>query len=368
MFPDHLFRLGWNLDRQSQLQALDDSTLVPARIAVQHRGAYGLLGCSASTGHLAGRFHLDGDATRLPAVGDWVAVRPAGDLAIIHAVLPRQSLLERRRPGSAEAVEAQAIAANLDVVFIVAVATPGRGLNLRRAERYLAAVLASGARPVLVLNKADLVAPAAAEAALVELATLAPGVSCLATSAFSGDGVADLRGALGSGGAALTAAFVGPSGVGKSSLVNRVLGDARQSTALVRLTDDKGRHTTTRRELIELPEGGALIDTPGMREFGLVDAGAGIDETFAEVEALAHGCRFRDCAHRGEPGCAVAEALARGELGEDRLASFDKLRREEAFAERRQDPRSQAASKGRWKVIHKQQRARRRVDPKLRDD
>jgi ribosome biogenesis GTPase / thiamine phosphate phosphatase len=243
------------------------------------------------------------------------------------------------------------------------VSVPGRGLNLRRAERYLAAVFASGARPVLVLTKADLTDDV--DTALAALSTLAPGVTCLATSAASGSGLDHLRAALPPG---ATGALVGSSGVGKSSLLNALLGHQRLDTALVRLTDDKGRHTTTRRELIALPDGGLLIDTPGMREFGLWDAGAGIDETFADVESLAAGCRFRDCRHLDEPGCAVTAAVASGALGGARLASFEKLRREEQFLERQRDPRRNAASKGRWKVIHKEQRARKRVDPKLRDD
>jgi ribosome biogenesis GTPase / thiamine phosphate phosphatase len=357
-----LFRLGWTHERQLQLEALatraQAPTLCPARVAVQHRGAYGLLGGAVTTGQLAGRLRHDPGGEPWPAVGDWVAVQPAATLGLIHHILPRTSLLERRRPG---AHLQQVIAANVDVVFIVS--APARGLNLRRVERYLAAVFASGARPVLVLNKADLAQTDGGE--LETLASLAPGVVCLATSAASGAGLAELRAELPVGS---TGALVGASGVGKSSLLNRLLGDERQSTATVRLIDDKGRHTTTRRELCEVPAAGSLIDTPGMREFALWDAGAGIEQTFADVEGLAAQCHFRDCRHQGEPGCAVAQAVAAGTLGDDRLASFEKLQREERFWERQNDPRSNAASKGRWKVIHKQHRARKRVDPKLRDD
>jgi ribosome biogenesis GTPase len=287
-----------------------------------------------------------------------VAVQPAVGGGVIHHVLPRSSLLARRRP---LAHQAQAVAANIDLVFVVTSAE--RSPNLRRIERYLTVVWSSGARPVVVLNKSDLSPDLASDRRA--LAAMGAGVACIETSATSGAGLDLLRAQLPVG---LTGAMVGPSGVGKSSLLNRLLGEHRQDTTEVRLADSKGRHTTTRRQLFQLPDGGCLIDTPGMRELGLWDAAEGIEQTFEDVEVLAAGCRFRDCQHQGEPGCAVTAAVAAGELAEGRLASLEKLRREEAFEQRQRDPSRQAASKGRWKVIHKQQRARRRVDPKLRDD
>jgi ribosome biogenesis GTPase len=286
-----------------------------------------------------------------------VAAAPGGG-GVIHDVLPRTTLLERKRPG---ANRAQVVAANVDVVF--AVVTAERPPNLRRIERTLALIAASGARAVVVLNKIDLARDAAGD--LGALAAVSGGAPCLGTSAATGAGIDGLRALLPAG---TTGAMLGPSGAGKSSLVNALLGDDRLATGGVRLTDAKGRHTTTRRELLELPDGGCLIDTPGVRELGLWEAGEGIDRTFTDLTELAGACRFRDCRHQGEPGCAVAAALDSGALDADRFASFDKLRREEAFQERQRDPRSAAASKGRWKAIHKQHRARRRVDPKLRDD
>jgi ribosome biogenesis GTPase len=349
-------RLGWNRERQSQLEALGHPSLVGARVSVEHRGAYGLAGCAVETARLAGRFRAGGAGW--PTVGDWVAVRPADGAGVIQHLLPRAGLLERKRPG---ANRAQAVAANVDVVFVVTSAE--RPPNVRRVERTVAVVAAGGARPVIILNKVDLAADP--EGDLRALAAVGAGARCLASSAATGAALDGLRAELPPG---TTGALLGPSGAGKSSLVNALLGDARLATGTVRLIDAKGRHTTTRRELIELPGGGCLIDTPGMRELGLWQAGEGIELTFDDVAALAAACRFRDCRHRDEPGCAVTAARAAGELDEGRYASFEKLRREQAFVERQQDPRRAAATKGRWKAIHKQQRARRRVDPKLRDD
>jgi ribosome biogenesis GTPase len=347
-------RLGWNGERESELAALGDPALVPARVSVEHRGAYGLLGSEVQSARLLGRLRQEGG--EWPAVGDWVAVQPAAGDGVIHHLLARTSLLERKRP---LVHQRQVVAANVDVVFVVTSAELPP--NPRKLERYLTVVWASGARPVVVLNKTDLAGDLAGDLQAMGAA----GVPIVGTSAATGAGVDQLRAQLPPG---ATGAMLGPSGCGKSSLVNRLLGDDRQATGLVRLTDAKGRHTTTRRELLELPWGACLIDTPGMRELGLWDAGAGIDRTFGDVEALAAGCRFRDCRHDGEPGCAVAEAVAVGELPASRMASYDKLRREEAFHERQRSPQHQAAGKGRWKVIHKQMRARRRVDPKLRDE
>jgi ribosome biogenesis GTPase / thiamine phosphate phosphatase len=349
-------RLGWTPQRQSQLASLADAGLVAARVSVQHRGAYGLLGCEVQSARLPGRLRRDHAGG--PVVGDWVAVRPQAGYGVIEAVLPRAGLLERKRPG---ANRAQPVAANVDVVFVVTSAE--RPPNLRRVERAIAMASAGGARPVIVLNKVDLAADPDAD--IRSLASVSGGALCLATSAANADGIDRLRAELPPG---TTGALLGPSGAGKSSLVNALVGAARLAIGPVRLSDGKGRHTTTRRELIELPGAGCLIDTPGIRELGLWNADEGIDATFDDVAAVAASCRFRDCRHRGEPGCAVAAALAAGDLDASRFASFEKLRHEETFVARQQDPRRAVAAKGRSKAIHKQMRARQRVDPKLRDE
>lgn len=356
---ESLLRLGWNPSRQKQLETLGEPAFRPARVAVEHRGGYGLVGGPAEVGQLSGRLrHLVGSGADRPAVGDWVAVRTSGALAVIEAVLPRATLLSRRRVGRASAE--QVVAANVDVAFVVTSAN--RDFNLRRLERHLSLVWSSGARPIVVLSKADLCDDLALYEA--ELRAGAPGVSVITTSAATGRGLDDLRDAIGAG---LTAVMIGSSGVGKSSLLNGLLGEGRQTTREIRVVDDKGRHATTRRELFEVGQG-CLIDTPGVREVGLWDAAEGTERTFEEVETLAAACRFRDCRHQGEPGCAVRAAAEAGRLDEERLESYERLRREQAFLDRRTDARTQGRTKQRWKAIHKEQRARRKVDPKLRED
>jgi ribosome biogenesis GTPase / thiamine phosphate phosphatase len=359
-FESWLRDLGWTPERQRQLEALGDATLLAARVGVEHRGAYGLLGAPVESAQLAGRFrHGGGEGQTIwPAVGDWVAVQAAGGRGLIQHVLPRATVLSRRRP---MLVEPQVVAANVDVVFIVTAA--GGDLSPRRIERYLAGVWVGGARPVVVLNKADL--DPDLPTTLAELETVSAGVTSLATSAASGQGLEELRALIPRGG---TVVLVGSSGVGKSSLLNRLLGEERQLTREVRLTDETGRHTTTRRELLELPGAGWLIDTPGMRQFALWDAEEGVGEVFEDIEELARSCRFRDCTHRSEPGCAVAEAIEQGSLSAERLASFEKLRREDAYLQRKRDRSSRNSAKRRWKTIHKDQRARQKVDPKLQED
>jgi ribosome biogenesis GTPase len=252
------------------------------------------------------------------------------------------------------------VAANVDVFFVVTAAN--RDFNERRLERYVTAVWNSGAEPVVVLNKVDLDADLGPLLEAIERAAI--GVPVIRASAATGVGLDDLREHIRTG---RTVGFIGSSGVGKSSLTNRLLGKEVQAVAGLR-NDDRGRHTTTARQLLELAGGGVLIDTPGMRELGLLEDEGGIDTTFADVAAFAERCRFRDCTHATEPGCAVLAAVAAGALPADRLASYRKLVREIAAAERAKDPVLASRTKARWKTTHRAMRARAKVDPKLKRD
>jgi ribosome biogenesis GTPase len=247
---------------------------------------------------------------------------PADGVATIQAVLPRISVFTRKMSGHDQGE--QIIAANVDVVFLVS--SLNSELNLRRVERYLTLAWESGARPMIVLSKADLVEDATP--LVQEVESVAAGVPVVLTSARSGLGIERLREALKG---VCTGAVLGSSGVGKSALINALAGFERQATGKIREGDDKGRHTTTRRELVLLPGGGLLIDTPGMRELALADAGHGLLSAFDDIESLAAECAFGDCSHGTEPGCAVQAAVADGRLAAERLGSFEKLTRELAI-------------------------------------
>ncbi|HXV33060.1 MAG TPA: ribosome small subunit-dependent GTPase A [Gaiellaceae bacterium] len=346
-----LTALGWSPGRNEEFAQHAAEGLVPARAVAQHRGGYVVCAEHGERpAEVAGRLrHTVTTAADLPAVGDWLAIEDgqAAAAATIHAVLERATAFSRTTAG--RDVAEQVVAANVDVVFLVGAF--GDELNVRRLERYVAAGWESGAEPVIVLNKRDLAGDLAAEVAGVE--AVAFGVPVHAVSCLDGAGVDGLRPYLEGD---RTAALLGSSGVGKSSLLNRLLGWERQETAGVR-DDGKGRHTTTRRELVPLPGGGLVLDTPGMRELGLWAAGAGVEETFADVSGLAARCRFADCAHETEPGCAVLAALAAGTLAEERLESYRKLQRELLHQELKADPRARSEAR----------KARRRFARSLRN-
>jgi ribosome biogenesis GTPase len=315
--------LGWTEALARHFEPFAREGLVAARVAVEHRTKYGLYtGHGEAEAALTGKARYEATARAdRPAVGDWVVVAlpPAGGAGAIHAVLPRASAFTRKVAGHEH--QEQVVAANIDVAFLVT--SLNTELNPRRLERYLTLAWTSGARPVVVLTKADLVPDPAPLVCAVE--AVAVGVAVLLTSAKTGLGIEALRACLAGN---QTGTVLGSSGVGKSTLMNALVGWARQDTGRVREADDRGRHTTTRRELVCLPGGGLLIDTPGMRELQLTEAGGGLLSAFDDIEGLAKGCAFGDCSHGPEPDCAVRDAVTDGRLSAERLASFHKLVRE----------------------------------------
>jgi ribosome biogenesis GTPase len=284
-------------------------------------------------------------------VGDWLAidrVQDDGD-ALIQALMPRKSAFARRAAGG---VGVQIVAANVDIAFLVAALN--NDLNPRRLERYLVAARDSGAAPVIVLSKSDLSSDLERERQTV--VEIAAGAAVVTLSVLNGEGLDELDRWLQPG---VTAALLGSSGAGKSTLLNALAGEERMSTGAVREADDRGRHTTTHRELFRLPGGALLIDTPGMRELGLVaDDDAALDQSFADITTLIPACKFSDCTHLTEPGCAILAALADKSLSPERWQSYLKLQRELAFVVRKDDPAAEAANRTRWKQIHKTQRAK----------
>lgn len=348
----NLSHLGWDAAREREwsgysLRSTSESVLFPARVAREDRGGYVVYADGrACRAVLSGSVrHRAVSPLDLPAVGDWVAIAPrdGGSRATIHGVLPRRSCVERRAAGARCAP--QIIASNVDLLLLC------MGLdadfNLRRLERYIAVAWASGAAPLVILTKADLCDDVTQRVA--EVSAVAIGASVLAVSNQDGRGLAALVDLLGTG---RTAALLGSSGVGKSSLINALLGRHELPVGAVRAGDGRGRHTTTRRELLLTPAG-VIIDTPGMRELQLWldpdEAQAGFDD----IDAAAAECRFRDCTHQAEPGCGVRAAVARGALDAQRLASFQKLQREAQWLAAQEDPRLAQARRARWKVIHK---------------
>jgi len=333
--------LGWDRRTEALFAEHAAQGLLPGRVLVEHRGSYVVAaGGNEHDAAVSGRFrHAVVDAEEFPAVGDWVGLSHLDGPVLIQAVLPRKSRFAR--PARGDVPGAQVVAANVDLVLIVA--GLDHDYNLRRIERYLALAWSSGAEPVIVLNKAD-VCPEVGER-LAAVASVAPGVPVRVTSARDGVGLDGIAPLLEAG---RTVALLGSSGVGKSTLVNALLGWDRQATTEVRADDQRGRHTTTMRELLATPSGALLIDSPGMRSVGMWEADEGIESAFSDVDALAADCRFTDCSHGPEPGCAVQAAISDGTLAAARLDSRRRLERELAALERRRRlDRSEKRRRGR---------------------
>lgn len=346
---DALVLLGWDQRLAAALDSCTTTGLLPGRVSRPGRGGHLVIGPEGPVLAVpAPELAAVRDPVAVPTVGDWVAWRPFGAGGVIEAVLPRTSAFIRYAAGVS--TRAQVIAANVDVLLIAVALTSSP--NLRRLERFLTLGWESGALPVVLLTKSDVCADIRAEAAFVESA--APGVAVHALSAISGEGLDALDAYLDG---RSTLALVGSSGVGKSTLVNRIAGADTMATTDIR-NDGKGRHTTTHRELIPLDRGGVLIDTPGLRGVQLWDADEGFERAFADVEELAAACRFGDCGHDSEPGCAVTAAIAAGSITGRRLDSYRRLQRELTWLDTRQDARAQAETRRRWRAISKAQRAR----------
>jgi len=355
-----LKHLGWNSYFDALWQGLKEPAGLPARVISQQRGLWRIAGdfaeCWAEvSGTLRAATEAGGD---WPATGDWVAAEflSGGGRPLIQKVLPRRSKFVRKVAG--RRMEEQVIAANVDTAFVV-MALDG-DFNVRRLERYLAQCWESGAKSTVVLNKADDCADVAAR--LAEVESIAAGVPVFSVSARTGDGVEVLDRFLTPG---QTIVLLGSSGVGKSTLVNHFLQRDAQAVQMVRASDSRGRHTTTSRELFALPGGALVIDTPGLRELQLWDAAEGVEQAFSDIEELAAQCKYGNCGHTTEPGCAVQTAIAEGRLDQNRLENQRKLEREHEFLRRKVDPEAQKQEKERVKLLHRG--AQQKYDQRRKD-
>jgi ribosome biogenesis GTPase len=352
--------IGYSTPLSESFESMSEEGELPARVIEERRGSYRIIlpreagGLEEAEARVSGKLSNEAaSACELPAVGDWAIVRPApGGLSVIRGLLPRSSAFIRKAPGDVDhdRIEAQVVAANVDYAFIVAAA--GHDWNPRRVERYIALARAAGTESVLVIAKADLAEDP--EALLIEAAAAAPGVRTAMVCAPEGKGLGELSFALVPG---KTVVLLGSSGAGKSTLLNALAGESLARTNAVREDDQRGRHTTTHRQLYRLACGASVIDTPGMRELQLMADEEAVGSAFPEIEALAGSCRFRDCSHEAEPGCAVRGALESGELDAGRFAGWRKLSREAAHLRTKEDRSAKEAERRRWKSIAMVQRS-----------
>jgi ribosome biogenesis GTPase / thiamine phosphate phosphatase len=342
---------GWNKTHEVNWEEINNEKWIPGRVTLEHKKMYRVITTDGEwLSVCSGSMQYEATERRdFPAVGDWVAVEkmPGEERGIIHAILPRTSLFSRKVAGMT--IAEQIIAVNIDIVLLVM--SMNNDFNPRRLERYLVAAYDSGATPVVVLTKKDVCDNSSDY--IEEAQSIALGAEIFAVSNVTGEGIDELTALLKNN---KTAALLGSSGVGKSSLTNAILGSERMVVQDIREDDAKGRHTTTHRELIKIPTGGILIDTPGMREFQLWENNDSLDSGFQDINELTNNCKFNDCQHNNEPGCAIQNALSTGELAEDRYRSYLKLQKELAFLDRKMDRAAQAGERNKWKKITKSMR------------
>jgi ribosome biogenesis GTPase len=342
----NLKSLGYNQTFEESFKEYEDLSLIPGRISIEHKGLYRVLTENGELlGEITGKIRFNAEGRQdFPAVGDWVAVQaiPSEGKAYIHRILPRKSKFSRKAAGVT--TDEQIVATNVDTVFLVNALN--QDFNLRRLERYLLMAWESGAAPVIVLSKADLCEDV--QSIMDEVESIAFGVPIFAVSSETGMGLDALSDFIKEG---QTVALLGSSGVGKSTLANKLFGSEVLKTNEIREEDGKGKHTTTHRELLVLESGGILIDTPGMRELQLWEGDSSLSQSFQDVETFAQECRFRDCSHNNEPGCAVQSAIETGDLDEDRYNSYLKLQREMAYFARKEDQKLALAERAKWKKI-----------------
>ncbi len=364
----NLSEYGWNEFFEAQFASYKEQGFTPARVSLQHRNLYHVLSEDGELiAEVSGKMmHRNVSRADFPTVGDWVAIsaRPNEGAATIHGLVTRKGAFSRRAvlsggmPDTDGKIDEQVLAANVDTVFLVS--GLDKDFNLRRIERFLSAAWDSGATPVVVLNKADVCDDV--EGHIGDVEGVAFGVPIHAVSAVTGEGLDALWRHIVPGS---TAAFLGSSGVGKSTLINSLAGEERLDTGGIRLDDSKGRHTTTHREMVMLPGGGILIDTPGMRRLKMWDEGDGLSKTFEDVEEIMTQCRFTDCGHNSEPGCAIKAALDEGTLDPKRWNNYLKLQKELAHLERRKDEGARRQQEREWqKYISQVQKGREELRKK----